>query len=525
MDLRWTDTSSNETGFRIERSANGTTFGQIATVGANVTTYSNTNLTAGTRYWYRVRAYNTRGDLATVEHRQHQGPVADREEGIMTRFRSRWWYVLAAAVALLGSATLGLALLARDAPAERRRCSGCASSAPPITTPSPARWRTAKEWWSSDGRAARSPGPASAAPRTPSCGGTTPPAPRAGRASSAPTGADVATAAAVGPDGAVYVAGQFAGTGQPGATPFYAFVRKYDASGKEVWTQQFGAEGASATTTAASVAVDGSGAVYVAGWVFGSLPGQTEGGQDDAFVRKYDAAGKEVWTRQIGGPGHDLASTVAVDAAGNIYVATQSDIGSNDVGTTVVHQFGPDGTEQWTRETGAGDVTIAVTVDRAGAIYLVGELAPAERVHDHAQGNHRGTPFVRKYNPNGTVAWTQRVGAGGDRCHRQGDGGRLRRRLRRGPHERRHRGEGAQVDRLRAHVRIRRLGGRGEEVRGRPLRDHDGGGGGSRRCALRRRVDQRRTARDDRQRPDRRVHRQVPAVVRRPILGPEHEDD
>ena len=61
VDLRWTDTSTRETGFRIERSANGTTFGQIATVGRNVTTYSNTNLTPGTRFWYRIRAYNTTG--------------------------------------------------------------------------------------------------------------------------------------------------------------------------------------------------------------------------------------------------------------------------------------------------------------------------------------------------------------------------------------------------------------------------------------------------------------------------------
>ena len=192
------------------------------------------------------------------------------------------------------------------------------------------------------------------------------------------------------------------------------------SDGNEVWTQQFGAEGASATTTAASVAVDRSGAVYVAGWVFGSLSGEADGGQDDAFVRKYDAGGEEVWTHQVGGPGHDLASMVAVDAAGDIYVAAQSDVESNDVGTTVVRKYGPDGTEMWTRETGAGDVTIAVTVDRAGAIYQVGELAPAVRVHDHAQGNHRGTPFVRKYNPNGTEAWTQRFGAGRDRRHRAG---------------------------------------------------------------------------------------------------------
>jgi titin len=61
VDLRWTDNSTSETGFRIERSGNGTIFTQIATVGANATTYANTNLTTGVRYWYRVRAYNSAG--------------------------------------------------------------------------------------------------------------------------------------------------------------------------------------------------------------------------------------------------------------------------------------------------------------------------------------------------------------------------------------------------------------------------------------------------------------------------------
>jgi galactose oxidase len=61
VDLRWTHDSGHETGFRIERSGNGTSFTQIAAVPADVVTYSNTDLAAGTRYWYRVRAYNTTG--------------------------------------------------------------------------------------------------------------------------------------------------------------------------------------------------------------------------------------------------------------------------------------------------------------------------------------------------------------------------------------------------------------------------------------------------------------------------------
>jgi titin len=64
INLAWTDASANETGFRIERSTNGTSFTQIATTGANTATYSNTGLTGATLYYYRVRATNTAGDSA-----------------------------------------------------------------------------------------------------------------------------------------------------------------------------------------------------------------------------------------------------------------------------------------------------------------------------------------------------------------------------------------------------------------------------------------------------------------------------
>lgn len=68
INLAWTDNSTNEQGFRIERApdAGGVpgSFTQIASVGVNVTTYGSTGLANGTRYWYRVRAYNTIGTSA-----------------------------------------------------------------------------------------------------------------------------------------------------------------------------------------------------------------------------------------------------------------------------------------------------------------------------------------------------------------------------------------------------------------------------------------------------------------------------
>ena len=72
-----------------------------------------------------------------------------------------------------------------------------------------------------------------------------------------------------------------------------AFLRKYDAAGNELWTRQFG----TATVDAANgVAVDASG-VYVSGYTEGILAGARPRAQP--FVRKYDLNGAAVWTRQF----------------------------------------------------------------------------------------------------------------------------------------------------------------------------------------------------------------------------------
>ena len=58
INLTWQDNTTDETGFIVERcqGAGCTNFAQIATVGANVTSYANTGVTANTSYSYRVRA-------------------------------------------------------------------------------------------------------------------------------------------------------------------------------------------------------------------------------------------------------------------------------------------------------------------------------------------------------------------------------------------------------------------------------------------------------------------------------------
>ena len=64
MNLSWTDNSGNEAGFRIDRSANGTTFAKVATVGANITAYSDSGLATSITYSYRVSAFNSGGSSA-----------------------------------------------------------------------------------------------------------------------------------------------------------------------------------------------------------------------------------------------------------------------------------------------------------------------------------------------------------------------------------------------------------------------------------------------------------------------------
>jgi alpha-mannosidase len=62
INLTWTDNSNNESGFKIESGIDGVNFSQIATVGPNILTYSNTGLTSSKTYYYRVRSYNVDGN-------------------------------------------------------------------------------------------------------------------------------------------------------------------------------------------------------------------------------------------------------------------------------------------------------------------------------------------------------------------------------------------------------------------------------------------------------------------------------
>jgi hypothetical protein len=68
ISLAWTDQSTNENGFKIERKTSSSNFEPIADLGKDITSYRDQGLAKNTTYFYRVYAYNTAGKSATYSN-------------------------------------------------------------------------------------------------------------------------------------------------------------------------------------------------------------------------------------------------------------------------------------------------------------------------------------------------------------------------------------------------------------------------------------------------------------------------
>jgi fibronectin type 3 domain-containing protein len=64
ISLTWQDNSTNESGFRVYRSTDATTYALLATIGANTNAYTDLNTVAVTQYYYYVAGYNGGGEGA-----------------------------------------------------------------------------------------------------------------------------------------------------------------------------------------------------------------------------------------------------------------------------------------------------------------------------------------------------------------------------------------------------------------------------------------------------------------------------
>jgi uncharacterized protein (TIGR02145 family) len=68
ISISWTDNSTNEDGFKIERKTTSTSYVQIATIPKDITLFTDSSLSLNTQYIYRVYSYNSAGFSATYSN-------------------------------------------------------------------------------------------------------------------------------------------------------------------------------------------------------------------------------------------------------------------------------------------------------------------------------------------------------------------------------------------------------------------------------------------------------------------------
>ncbi|GAB3173587.1 hypothetical protein GCM10027291_30170 [Telluribacter humicola] len=229
-------------------------------------------------------------------------------------------------------------------------------------------------------------------------------------------------------NGNVYVTGNFQGTATFGSTTLISsaegdmFVAKYSSSGTVQWAQKGGGTGEDAGL---SIAVDGNGNVYVAGYfnataTFGFVT-LTSVGSSDVFVVKYSSNGTMQWIYPGGGTSNDHATGIGLDSSGNVYIAgffdgtinfgftSLTSSGSRDVFVIKINSIG---NLEWARQGGGNnqDNAQGIAVDGNGNVYVTGFFNNTATFGSISLTAVMNDMFVVKYSSNGTVQWLQKGG-------------------------------------------------------------------------------------------------------------------
>jgi microcystin-dependent protein len=223
------------------------------------------------------------------------------------------------------------------------------------------------------------------------------------------TGADVGYGIATDSDGNVCVTGRFAGTVSffnADGTTFGtliasgsngAFIVKYNTFGAVQWRARVDGSG---NDQGYGIDTDSSGNVYVTGFNTGTVTvynadGTSFGnitadsGSVAVYIAKYNTSGVVQWATRLDGPTTDIATAIAVDSFGNVYITgyytgtvnvyninnnifgTLSSEGSNAV---YIVKYNTSGIAQWaTKIDGAGDDQgYGIATDNFGNVYVTG---------------------------------------------------------------------------------------------------------------------------------------------------------
>jgi hypothetical protein len=241
------------------------------------------------------------------------------------------------------------------------------------------------------------------------------------------------TGVAVDGQGNVVAAGSFQSTIDFGGGPIASagagdvFVAKFDGSGNYVWASRFGD---AMDQFAGAIAVDGTGNVLVGGAFQGTLFFNStlqSAGAYDAFVAKLSPSGGSTWGIAFGGPANDGVNGVAVDGAGDVFVAgafqgsmvlagqTLTAMGASDV---FVAKLDPSGAPKWSKSFGgtSSQRSSGITVDNAGDLIVVGQFVQSIAFCSTPLmiGGGAFAGFVAKLDANGNCKWSKGFGDGVD---------------------------------------------------------------------------------------------------------------
>jgi hypothetical protein len=213
------------------------------------------------------------------------------------------------------------------------------------------------------------------------------------------SGNDGATAIVLDADGNVIVTGLSMGTS--GLGNFFDCVTiKYSPDGEPLWVNRYNGPG-NKEDSPVEVAVDAAGNVFVTG------ASQTQEGHFDYLTLAISRDGEALWARQYNGPGNgnDFGKALAVDRDGKVFVTGFSDSGGNtSVAEYATVAYSPAGDLLWADRYHANDLKQGtynlasdVAVDNAGNVFVTGG----------AGGGPGGGMATLKYSNTGTQLWAQ----------------------------------------------------------------------------------------------------------------------
>jgi hypothetical protein len=177
--------------------------------------------------------------------------------------------------------------------------------------------------------------------------------------------------------------------------------------------------GEAGTTDVQATATDADGNVFVVGTVTGDLGSGIVQGQQDVYLRKYDAAGQLIWSRLLGSSERASGFAIATDADGNVAIAgkatdylTSTSVGGGD--DTFVTKFDANGQEVFTRQIApvTDDQANALAFGADGSLYVAGQTTSAMSASlTHGGGSDA---YLMKLTTSGSLDYVRQFGGAGD---------------------------------------------------------------------------------------------------------------